>query len=82
MSRMRPSDETLQRASDLVFYEIAVLFALARLLIERRCRNEVLRNAVIEAFGIHLRVCYDFLFVEPKREGIWLPGCGLLRSSS
>lgn len=61
------SREKLRAASDHLWYEIAMFFAAARFLCSQRAVPVAINNAMVEAFAIHFRVCYDFFF-KPGRE--------------
>jgi hypothetical protein len=56
----------LRASSDHVWYEIAMFFAAARFLIEGGTAPTPVQNAMIEAFVIHFRNCYDFFFETPS----------------
>lgn len=65
-ARAAPSDRRLKRFSqEHLLYEIAMLCEVAARL-EQAPGDTVTRNALIEAFGIHLRLIVDFLY-EPAR---------------
>lgn len=67
MARKTPSDRRLKRFSEEhVLYEIGMLRETAARL-QQPPSDVVVRNALIETFGIHLRLVVDFLY-EPARE--------------
>ena len=65
------TEEELRDASKHLFYEIQMLLGTAKKLsILRGCQDEVLKNAVLEAFLIHARNLIDFLYTKPVQDDV------------
>jgi hypothetical protein len=61
-----PSEDDLRLLSEHLHYEVMMTFGLARFLVETQgtVLNQLMRNAEIEAFTIHVRQLIDFLWTD------------------
>ncbi len=62
MTRMQRTKETLQKASEHLYYEYWMFNSLARAITSGVFGRGPLNNAVLEAFGVHARVIAKFIY--------------------
>lgn len=69
MTRLLRSEYELQKISEHLFYEMAMLANTAQLLASGHLGESTLQNAVLESYSIHLRTLMDFLYADtPRRD--------------
>jgi len=66
LARVRTADE-LQRASQVLEYELGMLGSLSALLDSDTMKNAAAQNALVESFGIHTRVLHGFFFGDKRQ---------------
>lgn len=67
MKRKQPENDRLRKASDHLFYEIAMLNGLAQGLASGIAGESVINNALLESFAVHARALLDFLYRDEPR---------------
>jgi hypothetical protein len=66
-----PTDDDLRMLTEHLFYEVQMTFHLAAVLhsTQGTVLDQLVRNAQIEAFTIHVRQLIDFFWMERSRKG-------------
>ena len=71
MRRKQRTLEELREASDHLHYEVSMFLSLTSVLAERTFDEDVIKNATLESFAIHIRAIMDFLYPSnPRRDDV------------
>lgn len=69
--RIKRSEEELKLISEHLWYEVQMLVGLSRYMSSGGSDNNLIKNAVLEAYTIHARLILDFLFnKEPQPDDV------------
>lgn len=68
MSRKIRSETELQKASEHLYYEIAMFENLVNEMASGIARESVINNALLESFGIHMRALLWFFYPDISRD--------------